>query len=529
MGMDRYDVIVIGAGVTGLYALYRLREMGLSVRLFEEGSGVGGVWYWNRYPGCRFDTYSPTYSYSFSEEILEEWHWTETYSAQPENEGYLNFVADKLDLRQDITFSATVTSATFDDSDSSWLVELKDGSQARCQFLITAAGRFSSGYVPEYAGLGSFEGVWVHTGRWPQEGVDLAGKRVAVIGTGATGVQLIPEVAQVAAHLTVFQRTANYCVPIDNEPIDADTMREIKASYPEIFRLCEESPVLELERPDPRSGLEVSREERWALYERMWKNPGVASKFIPLFWDVMVPGPINAEYSEFVKGKIRERVKDPVLAEKLVPKDHTFGSKRPPGESGYYEVFERDNVELVDVRENPIECITPTGVKTRDVEVGVDVIIFATGWDVLTGALLAIDTQGAGGLTLKEKLAEGMRSYLFIQCAGFPNLFLVNASVSGSFVRSVEPTIDWLGETICYVREHGYRSIVPRPEAEETWTRYVIDAASKTLLGQASSALIGANIPGKPRVPLLPPESEQSMRARRREETANGYPGFYLR
>lgn len=527
--VDRYDVIVIGAGVTGLYALYRMRELGLSVRVFEEGAGVGGVWYWNRYPGCRFDTYSPTYSYSFSDEILQEWDWTETYSAQPENERYLNFVADKLDLRRDITFNATVAAATFDEADSCWLVELADGSRARGQFLITAAGRFSSRYVPEYPGLESFEGIWVHTGRWLREGVDLDGKRVAVIGTGATGVQVIPEVARVAGRLTVFQRTANYCVPIDNEPIDAETMREIKGGYDEIFRLCEESPVLELERPDPRSGAEVSREERWALYERMWKNHGVAPKFIPLFWDVMVPGPINEEYSEFVKGKIRERIKDPVLAERVVPKDHTFASKRPPGESGYYEVFERDNVDLVDLRENPIECITPTGIKTQDFEVPVDVIIFATGWDVLTGALLAIDIRGEGGLALKEKFAEGLRSYLFIQCAEFPNLFLVNASVSGSFVRSVEPTIDWLGETIRYVREHGHTSIVPRAEAEQTWTNHVVEAAGKILLGQASSALVGANIPGKPRVPLLPPESEQSMRARRREETENGYPGFHLR
>jgi cation diffusion facilitator CzcD-associated flavoprotein CzcO len=527
--VDRFDVIVIGAGVTGLAALHLLREKGLTVRLFEEGSGVGGVWYWNRYPGCRFDTYSPTYAYSFSSELLQEWDWTETYAAQPESERYLNLAADRLDLRRDITFNARVTSATFDETGHDWLVELQDGSQARCQFLVTAVGRFSSRYVPQYPGLESFAGTWVHTGRWPSEGVDLEGKRVAVIGTGATGVQVIPQVAKVASQLTVFQRTANYCVPIDNEPITPQAMRDIKANYDEIFRLCEESPVLELDRPDPRSGLDVPQEERFALYEEMWKNPGVAPKFIPLFYDVMVPGPINQEYSEFVKGKIRERVADPVVAEKLVPRDHTFAAKRPPGETGYYEVFNQGNVELVDLKDNPIERITPTGVKTRDGEYPVDVIIFATGWDVLTGALLSIDINGEGGLTLREKFAEGLRSYLFIQTAGFPNLFLINASVSGSFVRSVEPLVSWLAETMCYVREHGYRSIAPRPEAEDAWTAYAIEAASKLLMGQASSALIGANIPGKPRVPLLPPESEHSMRARRRDEAANGYPGFELR
>jgi cation diffusion facilitator CzcD-associated flavoprotein CzcO len=525
-GAESYDVIVIGAGVTGICALYRLRELGLSVRVFERGSGVGGVWFWNRYPGCRFDTYSPTYAYSFSPEILEEWNWTETYSGQPENERYLNFVVDKLDLRRDVTLNATVIAAVYNESDSSWLVRLKDGSEARCQFLVTAIGRFSSQYVPDYPGLEDFGGACIESGQWPGEGVDLEGKRVAVIGTGSTGVQIIPEVAKTAGHLTVFQRTANYCIPVDNEPIDAEEMRRIKDGYGDLFQRCEESPVLQVERPDPRSGLDVSPEERWALYEQMWKNVGVAAKFRTLFRDVMTPGPINDEYSEFVKGKIRERIKDPALAEKLVPHDHSFGAKRPPGEIGYYEVFEQHNVDLVDLRENPIERITATGIRTQQFDVLLDVIIFATGWDVLTGPLAEIDLRGETGHTISDKFAEGLRTYLFIQTAAFPNLFLINASVAGNFVRAVEPTVDWVGATICYLRKRGLRSIVPRAAAEEAWTGHVKEALSKLLIGQSNSSFIGANIPGKPRVALMSPESEHSMRARLKKESSNGYPGF---
>jgi cation diffusion facilitator CzcD-associated flavoprotein CzcO len=524
-----YDAVVIGAGVTGLYTLHRLRQAGFSVRVFEQGDGVGGVWYWNRYPGCRFDTYSPTYSLSCSQELLQEWDWKETYSPQRDNEEYLNFAADQLGLRDHIQLGATVTAATFNEEDSCWLVELADGARARCRFLVTAVGRFSARYVPDFPGLDSYQGQWVHTGRWPDEGLDLAGKRVAVVGTGATAVQVIPEIAGVVGELTVFQRTANYCLPLDNEKISDERMAEIKDFYPAMFEICNESPVLELDIPDPRSGLDVSREERFALYEKMWQNPGVAPKFVPLFHDVLVPGPINDEYSDFVREKIRARIKDPKLAEKLVPADHTFHSKRPPGESGYYEAFDRDNVELVDVREDPIESITADGIKTRDHEFAFDVIIFATGWDVLTGALLAMDIRGEGGLTLDEKFADGLRTYLFAQTAGFPNLFLINASVSGSFVRAMEATIDWMADAMVHVRDSGYRSIAPTPQAEADWTVYVTKKITETIWGQSSSPLIGANIPGKPRVPLMPPDREQAMRAKRHDEAVRGYPGFSLR
>ncbi|MCH8282495.1 MAG: NAD(P)/FAD-dependent oxidoreductase, partial [Chloroflexi bacterium] len=361
----QFDVIVIGAGVTGLYSLYRLRELGFSVRAFEEGGGVGGTWYWNRYPGCRFDSESYTYGYSFSEELLQEWDWKEHYSGQPENERYLNYVADKFDLRRDIRLNSRVVSAVFDEDENRWQVQLEDGHRARAQFLITSVGILSAGYIPDFEGIDSFKGDWCHTGRWPKDGMDLAGKRVGVIGTGATGVQLITEIAKEVGHLTVFQRTANYCAPLRNSPIDADEQREIKASYPEIFKKCMETPGSFMHQFDPRSAMEVSPEERLEQYERLWAEPGF-KKWLSNFYDVMMPGEANEDYAKFVRNKIRERVNDPVVAEMLVPKDHMFGSKRLPCESGYYEVFNQDNVLLVDVRKAPIERITPKGVKTRD-------------------------------------------------------------------------------------------------------------------------------------------------------------------
>ena len=321
--VEQFDAIIIGAGVTGLYQLYCLRQRGLSVRVFEDGGGVGGTWYWNRYPGCRFDSESYTYGYSFSEELLQEWDWKEHYSGQPENERYLNYVADKFDLRRDIQFNARVSSAVYDERENRWQVQTEDGRRARAQFLITAVGLLSAGYIPDFAGIDSFQGPWCHTGRWPKEGMDLAGKRVGVIGTGATAVQLITEIAKEVGHLTVFQRTANYCAPLRNGPIDDETQWQIKASYPEIFKKCSETPGSFVHQFDPRSALEVSPEERLAQYERLWAEPGF-KKWLANFYDVMMPGEANEDYAEFVRNKIRERVKDPVVAEMLVPKNHMF-------------------------------------------------------------------------------------------------------------------------------------------------------------------------------------------------------------
>jgi cation diffusion facilitator CzcD-associated flavoprotein CzcO len=533
LGNDRreegepFDVMIIGAGVTGLYALHRLRELGLSVRAFEAGGGVGGTWYWNRYPGARFDSESYTYGYSFSEELLQEWDWQEHYAAQPETERYLNYVADKFDLRRDIRFNARVASAVFDGREDRWQVNLEDGRRARARFLITAVGSLSAYYIPDFEGLDSFTGAWCHTGRWPAEGMDLAGKRVGVIGTGATGVQLITEIAKDVGHLTVFQRTANYCAPLRNGPIAPETQRRIKASYPDIFKKCSETAGSFIHQFDPRSAMDVAPDERLEQYERLWAEPGF-KKWLANFHDIMVPGKANEDYAEFVRQKIRERVKDPLVAEKLVPKDHMFGSKRLPCESGYYEVYNQDNVLLVDVREAPIERITPTGVKTRDAEYALDVIIFATGYDAVTGALNQIDIRGEGGLTLKDKFAEGPRTYMGVQSAGFPNLFTINAASVGNFVRAAEPLVDWVSDCICYVREHQFTRISPTPEAEAAWTDHVAEAGAKILRTQADSWFVGANIPGKARFLLTSPDTAPVMRAKRAEVAAKGYGGFLL-
>src|SRR5713101_3398624 len=407
--IEQFDAIVIGAGVSGLYQLYRLRQLGLSVRCYEDGSGVGGTWYWNRYPGCRFDSESETYGYSFSEELLQEGDWKEHYSGQPENERYLNYVADKFDLRRDIQCNARVKSAVYDERANRWEIELESGQRARAQFVVTAVGILSARYTPPFAGIESFTGESYHTSRWPKEPVDLTGKRVAVIGTGATAVQLIPIIAKEVGHLTVFQRTPNYCAPLRNSLVNEETQRRFKATYPEIHKRCKETTGGFIHDFDRRAALELPREERRAVYEQLWAQPGF-KKWLGNFRDIMTDRVANEDFAEFVREKIRARVKDPAVAEKLVPKDHPFGSKRVPLETEYYEAYNRDNVVLVDIKETPIERITPKGIKTSDREYEFDVIIYATGFDAMTGALTRIDIRGEGGQTLKDKWANGMRT-----------------------------------------------------------------------------------------------------------------------
>ncbi len=526
--VEKFDVIVIGAGVTGLYALYRFRELGFTVTSFEDASGVGGTWYWNRYPGARFDSESYTYGYSFSDELLQEWDWKELYSGQPENERYLNYVADKFDLRQYIQFNARVESAYYNEDENLWHVKIADGRQAMGRFLITAVGLLSAHYIPDFEGLNSYQGRWCHTGRWPKEGMDLEGKRVGVIGTGATAVQLITEIAKEVGHLTVFQRTANYCAPLRNREIDNETQAEIKANFPEIFRKCMETPGSFMHEFDTRSALEVSAEERVQRYEELWAEPGF-KKWLSNFYDVMLPGEANEDYAEFVRNKIRERVHDPEVAEMLTPKDHMFGAKRLPCESGYYEVYNQDNVKLVDVKSNPVRRITPTGLQLTDgAEFEFDVIIFATGYDAVTGSLNRIDIRGQGGESLKEKFAGGPRTYMGISSHGFPNLFTVNAASVGNFVRAAEPLVDWVCETIRYVRDNEYARISATKEAEDEWVKHVNEEGAKILRTQADSWFVGANIPGKARALLTAPDSAPAMRARRAEVASNGYSGFAL-
>ena len=403
--VEEYDVLVIGAGVTGLYSLYRFRELGFTVKSFEDASGVGGTWYWNRYPGARFDSESYTYGYSFSDELLEEWHWKELYSGQPENERYLNYVADKFDLRRHIRFNSRVASCVFDEEANRWELTMEDGHKARGQFVITAVGLLSAHYVPDFEGIHDFKGPWCHTGRWPKGGMDLADKRVGVVGTGATAVQLITEIAKEVGHLTVFQRTANYCAPLRNRPISEAEQGEIRKRYPEIFEKCQETAGSFMHEFDTRSAFSVSDEERVEQYERLWDEPGFA-KWLSNFYDVMMPGPANEDYAEFFRNKIRERVKDPVVAEMLVPKDHMFGSKRLPCESGYYEVYNQDNVLLVDVKKAPIQRITPTGIQTTDAHYDLDVIIYATGYDAVTGALSRMHIQGGKRSHAERKICR---------------------------------------------------------------------------------------------------------------------------
>ena len=526
--VEQYDAIIIGAGVVGLYQLYRLRKIGLSVRVFEDADGVGGTWYWNRYPGCRFDSESETYGYSFSEELSQEWDWKEHFSGQPENERYLNFVADKFELRKDIQLNSRVSSAVYDESTHQWEVRVEGGQRARAQFLIGAVGILSAKYTPPFEGMDSFEGLSFHTSNWPKEKVDFTGKRVGCIGTGATAVQLIPIVAQEAGQLTVFQRTPNYCAPLRNAEVAPEVQSQWKASYPEIHKRCRESPVGFRYDFDPRSALEVSEEERLALYEELWALPGF-KKWLGNFHDIMTNMEANETFAEFVRNKIRERVNDPVVAEMLVPKDHPFGAKRIPLETHYYEAYNRDNVLLVDIRKAPIVGITPKGVQTQDAEYAFDVIIYATGFDAVSGPLTRIDIRGEGGQTFKDKWAAGPRSYLGLQSAGFPNFFIGMNSALCNYTVCAELIVEWIADCIGHLREKSLASIQPTLEAEEAWVDHANELAAGTILTAADSWFVGANIPGKKRAVLLYANSAREYRKKCHEVAANGYEGFVLR
>lgn len=527
----QFDAIIVGAGIAGMFQLYRLRELGLSVRVYEAGGGVGGTWYWNRYPGARFDSESYSYGYSFSEQLLQEWEWSEHFSAQPETLRYLEHVADKFDLRRDIQFNARVTSARYDEAANYWEIQTEDGTRARARLLITAIGVLSAPQIPNIDGLDSYQGKWLHTGLWPHEPVDMAGKRVGVIGTGATAVQLITVIAKEVSHLTVFQRTPNYCAPLHNKPIDAETQRRIKASYPEIFRKCRESYAGFLHDFDKRSALELSPEERLAVYEQLWAQPGF-SKWLGNFHDIMTNKEANDTMSEFVRNKIRERVKNPAVAEKLVPKDHPFGTKRVPMESGYYEVFNQDNVVLVDLHKTPIQRITPKGIKTSATEYEFDMIIFATGFDAVTGAFSRMDIRGTAGQALKDKWADGPRTYLGVQSVGFPNMFMLvgphNGATFCNIPRCIEQNVEWVTGCIRYMREHNYQRIAATPKAEDEWTEHANETAAHTLLPMADSWFMGANTPGKKRNFLLYAGGFPNYRAKCDEVAAKGYEGFLL-
>ena len=527
--VEEYDAIVIGAGVSGLYQLHKLRELGLTVRVFEDAQGVGGTWYWNRYPGCRFDSESETYGYSWSKELLQEWDWKEHYSGQSENERYLNYVADKFNLRKDIQLDSRVGSAVYDENASRWEVQVENGQRARAQFLIGAVGILSAKYVPPFPGVEHFGGESFHTSNWPKEKVDFAGKRVACIGTGATAIQLIPIVAEQAGHLTVFQRTANYTAPCRNSDVDPEVQARWKANYPAIHKKCRQTSVGFEHEFDPRSALEVSEEERLAVYEKLWSQPGF-TKWLGNFHDIMTSLEANETFAEFVRNKIRQRVHDPEVAELLVPTDHPFGSKRIPLETHYYEAFNRDNVKLVDTRNSPIENITATGVKTQAAEYEFDVIIYATGFDAVSGPLTRIDIRGEKGLSFKEKWADGPRSYLGIQTAGFPNFFIGASSAFINYTVCAEMMVEWITDCIGHLREKHLASIVPTLQAEQDWVDHKNKIGSQTLLyTETNNWFNGGNIPGKARAILMYANTVPEYRKKFNEAAANGYKEFVLR
>jgi cation diffusion facilitator CzcD-associated flavoprotein CzcO len=522
-----YDAIIIGAGISGMYQLYRLRELGMRGRVFEAGTGVGGTWYWNRYPGSRFDSESYSYQYSFSKELLDEWSWSEHFAAQPETLRYLNYVADKFDLRRDIQFRSRVTAAHWSDDGRAWDVTLQDGSRHRARFLITAIGPLSAPTMPRVPGVETFKGQSCHTATWPHEPVRFEGKRVAVIGTGATGVQTIAEVAKTAGHLTVFQRTPNWCKPLHNGPIEAETQARLKASYDEMFKRCKETYACFLHTVDPRSIFEVTPEEREAFLEKQYSTPGFAM-WQGNFRDMLTDREANAIVSDFVARKIRERVKDPKVADKLIPKDHGFGTRRVPMETKYYEVYNQPNVRLVDIKETPIERITPAGIKTSDADYEFDIIIYATGFDAITGSFDRIDIGGLDGQKLKDKWAYGPQTFMGVQVEGFPNMLMLVGphTALGNIPRSIEYNVEWVTGLIGYMRAHNLTRADARPESVADWTDHVKAAGAGLLSNEVNSWMTGinSNIDGRQtRIIARYSGSAPAYRARCDEVAAKGY------
>jgi cation diffusion facilitator CzcD-associated flavoprotein CzcO len=489
-----FDAIVIGAGVAGLYQLYRLRELGLRVRAFEAGSGVGGTWYWNRYPGARFDSESWTYGYSFSKELLDEWDWDEHFSAQPQTERYLNYVADKFDLRRDIQFNSQVAAAHYREETRSWELLLEDGSRYTTRFLLTAIGVLSAATMPNIPGIETFTGVSCHTHRWPKDGVDYAGKRVGIIGTGATAVQTIQELAKTVGHLTVFQRTPNWCAPLHNAKISRQEMDGIRARYDEIFALCRASPGCYIHAPDPRKTLETSPEDREKFWEQLYDSPGFGV-WMGQFSDTLTDREANRLASEFIAKKIRQRVKDPAVAEKLIPKHHGLGTRRVPLETGYYEVYNQPNVELVDINETPIERVTPRGIKTTAREHEFDIIIYATGFDAITGAFDRIDIRGTDGARLKDLWKDGPQTYLGVFVEGFPNLLMAMGPHAGlgNYTRTAEYSVEWVTGMIRFATERGLTRIEATAKGVEEWTDYVLALGEGQLMNEVDSWMTGVN------------------------------------
>jgi cation diffusion facilitator CzcD-associated flavoprotein CzcO len=528
--MPDLHAVIVGAGFAGLYMLHRLRQLGLSARVFEAGDGVGGTWYWNRYPGARCDVESMDYSYSFSDELQQEWKWSERYASQPEILTYINHVADRFDLRRDVQVGTRVTAATFDEADRRWTVTTDRGDRVSARFCIMATGCLSTAQVPKLPGRETFRGTTYHTGRWPHEGVDFSGQRVGVIGTGSSAIQSIPIIAEQAAHLFVFQRTPNFSVPAHNAPLDPDFERQVKASYADFRCQARESRVGFVVERSEASALAVTPEERRREYERRWSRGGLG--FTATYVDLLTNKDANDTAAEFCREKIRAVVENPVVAEILLPTDYPVGTKRMCVDTGYYKTFNRDNVTLVDIRRAPIEAITPDGLRTREAAYVLDSIVFATGFDAMTGALLSIDIRGRGGRTLNDAWAEGPRTYLGLTVAGFPNLFAITGpgspSVLSNMIVSIEQHVDWIADCIDRMRAQDHETIEATAAAQEAWVAHVNEIGHATLYPRANSWYMGANIPGKPRVFMPYIGGVGAYRQICDGVAAKGYEGFTL-
>ena len=497
------DLIVVGAGFAGVYAVHKFRRLGFSVQAFEAGDDVGGTWYWNRYPGCRCDIESIYYSYQFDDDLQQEWEWSERYASQPEILSYIRHVADRFDLRRHIQFNTRVTAARFQeasaDAPSHWTVTTDDGQTHRARFCVMASGVLSTPSLPDIPGRDSFAGEWYHTGQWPHQGVDFRGLKVAVIGTGSSGIQSIPLIAEQAAHVTVFQRTPNYAVPAGNRPLDPHELREVKFRYREIRAASKKGFTALPFKPAGRSALAVSDAEREEVYEQWWRNYGLA--FQGAFADLLFSEDANRTASDFVRGKIRELVDDEELADLLTP-DFPLGCRRMCVDTDYYPTYNRDNVTLVDIRREPIDGIVPEGVRVGETVHAVDAIVFATGYDAITGALLAVDLRGRHGLSLEEKWAEGPRAYLGLATQGFPNLFMVNGpgspSVLINMVTGIEQHVDWIADCLVHMRDRGLDAIEAKAREEDDWAAHNHEVAQQSIRGNCASWYTGANIPRKP-------------------------------
>jgi cation diffusion facilitator CzcD-associated flavoprotein CzcO len=531
--VTNFDAIVIGAGFSGLYMLHRLREAGFSVRVYEKGNGVGGAWYWSRYPGARCDSESIYYNYTFSEELYKEWTWSSRYPEQAEILRYLNFVADRLDLRRDIQFNTEIKAAHYDETNNLWRIDLNDGTRVSAKYFITGVGCLSvnATNVPAIKGLDRFEGKWYHTGAWPHEKIDFKGKRVGVIGTGSSGVQAIPVIAQKAEHLTVFQRTPQYTIPARNRPLDLEFIEKTKENYSEIRRQMHESFGGFPGNRGDHSALEEPPEKRQSVYEAAWEAGGLAIR--STYKDIMTNETANNTVSDFLRSKIREIVQDPEVRGKLMP-TYFFATKRPVLDTNYFETYNRKNVTLVDLRKSPIEEITPKGLRTTEAEYELDFLVFATGYDGVTGPLFKIDIRGKDGLSLKEKWEDGaqVKTYLGLSTAGFPNFFIITGPESPSVLSNVpvaiEQHVEWIGDCIQYLHDHGVETIEAKAKAEEAWSIHCKEVADSTLYTKTDSWLTGANIADKPRGFPIYIGGIGQYRQIIDEVAAKGYEGFSL-